>query len=549
MDFQTWIQGGGHKMKYNITQYDKDLVTQNVTHYQYKLLVINSANTVVDELSVLKAIGSYSIDSNSEIRRTTSFTMYLDNLYEDYSIERKLYEWIGFSFELKIGIYSIRDDDYVWYDCGYYLITEGNTLYNSTENSITIALSDWYSMLNGTRNGQIGGAPTISILNKDQNGNPVTIKQAVENVLKAETAFENYVVDDIGEFYGMPQNNSDYEQYRVANPLWNQLPYDLKYEAGCTVGNILSEINDLYPNCQMYFDIYGNFCFDMIPSCEHDPIVLDNSYIQEILVADNTESASYDIQSIKNVTEVFGSNYDIDRYSENCSTSNNIYTISIDEYNTYSSSDVIAFIPNTSNIQNMHIKINSLDAIPLYLEYTTEYVEAGIFEVGKTYVFQIKKNNGEYVAYYLGQYQPHALCVLTSNASDGVYTKAYFANKYNCNESNIVFRVEEDSPFTVQKLGEILDVKSGDEFENILSDSVAMENAIYYNKKASSINDTVTITTKMIPFLDVNMKVEYKKQQEDKLNYYIIKSISNDASAEALLSHITMCRFYPLYYI
>ena len=300
-------------MKYNITQYDKDLLLQSEIQYKYKLLVLSKNKQIIDELTSLQTIGSYSIDSSSSIRRTTSFTMYLDNSYKDYSVEQKLYEWIGYNFKLQIGIFSIRDDDYKWFDCGYYLITEGNTSYNASENSITTSLSDWYSKLDGTRNGQIGGAPTISIPNIDDSGNPVTIKQTTEMILKGETDITEYIVDDIGEFYGIPQNNPDYIQYRKDNPLWNQLPYDLEYEAGCNVGDILSEINDLYPNCQMYFDTYGNFCFNMIPSCEYDPLMLDDSYIQSILVSDNTESVSYDIKSIKNVTEIFGSSYEIDR--------------------------------------------------------------------------------------------------------------------------------------------------------------------------------------------------------------------------------------------
>ena len=533
-------------MKYNITQYDKDLLLQSEIQYKYKLLVLNNNKQVIDELTSLQTIGSYSIDSSSSIRRTTSFTMYLDNSYKDYSVEQKLYEWIGYNFKLQIGIFSIRDDNYKWFDCGYYLITEGNTSYNASENSITTSLSDWYSKLDGTRNGQIGGAPTISIPNIDDSGNPVTIKQTTEMILKGETDITEYIVDDIGEFYGIPQNNPDYIQYRKDNPLWNQLPYDLEYEAGCNVGDILSEINDLYPNCQMYFDTYGNFCFNMIPSCEYDPLMLDDSYIQSILVSDNTESVSYDIKSIKNVTEIFGSSYEIDRYSDVCTTSTNIYTLSIDSYNSYYAGDMIAFIPNTTNIQNMKIRINALDPIPIYYEYTTNYISDTLLEANKTYVIQIKKVNGEYVAYYLGQFQPHALCVLTNDANDSKYTKAYFAEKYNCNKENIVLRVEQNSPFSVQKLGELLDVKNGNEYDNILSDSVALENAIYLNRKSSSMNDTVTISVAMIPFLDVNTKVEYRKQQETESHEYIIDSITNDT--ESMTSNIVMHRFYPLYY-
>ncbi len=534
-------------MKYNITERDKSLIQQSEIDYKYRIYVVNNNKNIVDELSLINSIGTYTIDADSDIRRTASFVIYLDSYYKANSMEQKLYNWIGYSFMLQIGIYSIRDDDYIWYDCGYYLITSANTSYNAIENSISTSLSDWYARLNGTRNGQIGGAPTITIPNEDENGNPVTIKQATEGLLKDETDIKDYIVDDIGEFSGMPQNNPDYVQYRKDNPLWNQLPYDLEYEAGCTVGDIFSEIKDLYPNNQMYFDTYGNFCFNRIPSCEYDPVTLDNSFLQKVLLSDDSENVSYDIENIKNITEVFGQTYDVDRYSTSCSASTNIYTLSLNDYGSYSSGDVIAFIPDTSNIANMKIKINSLSAIPLYYEYTTNYIDEGLLKPGKTYVFQIKKVHGEHVAYFLGQYQPHALCVLTNSAGDSKYTKSYFAKKYNCDENNITLRVEEDSPFTVQKLGEILDVKSGDEFDNILSDSVAIENTIFYNRKSSSVNETITISTKMIPFLDVNLKVEYKKQQEEQSKQYVIKSISNDT--DSMTSQITMTRFYPLYYL
>ena len=533
-------------MKYNITQQDKNLLLQNSLDYKYKLLVLNNNGNILDELDCIMSIGTYTIESESYVRRATSLILFLDDSYQSMSVESKIYDWIGLNFELQIGIYSIRNDDYVWYKCGNYLITDGGTNYDATNNSISISLSDNFAKLNGTRNGQIGGAPTIEIPNVDADGNIITIKQTTEGILKSETDIKNYIIDDIGQFYGMPQNNTNYIQYRKDNPTWNQLPYDLEYEAGCTVGTIFTEINELYPNCQMYFDLYNNFCFNMIPSCQYEPISLDNDFLQEILVSDNSESVTYNIQDIKNVTEVFGANYDIDRCSEKCTSSTNIYTITLDSYEGYSSGDMIAFTPNTTNIANMKIRINSLGTLPLYYEYTTNYIDKNLLVQGKMYVIQIKKVNGNFLAYYLGQYQPHALCVLTNNANDTKYTKEYFSKKYNCDVRNITLRVEENSPFAIQKIGEVLDVKTGEEFENIISDSVALENAIYYNRKSTTINDTVTITTKMIPFLDVNLKVEYKKQQDNEVKQYVIKSISNDT--ESYTSSITMYRFYPLYY-
>lgn len=532
-------------MKYNITEYDKNLLLQPTVEYKCKLLIVDNDKNILDELTGVSSIGSYSIDSESDIRRTTSFVLLLDSNFKDSSIEKKLFSWIGYNFKKQIGIYSMRDDDYKWFDCGYYLITEANTSYNATDNTLSINLSDWYSKLNGTRNGQIGGAPIISIPNEDDNGDPVTIKNVTEVILR-DAGISDYIIDDIGEFYGMPQNNPDYQEHRNNNPLWNQLPYDLEYNVGCTFGEILDEIKNLYPNCQMYFDIYGYFCFNMIPSCEYDPVTLSNDYIQEILLAEDSESVAYDIENIKNVTEVFGQSYEIDRYSTECSSVGNSYILTLENYEDYSAGDMIAFIPDIVNTDNMTIKINTLDSLPLYYEFTTDYIQANTLEANKTYVLQIRMTTNGLVCYYLGQYQPHALCVLTNNADDNIYTKSYFASKYNCDEKNIILRVEEESPFVVQKLGEVLDVRTGEHFDNILSDSVAVENAIYYNKQTSTVNDTVTISTKMIPFLDTNVKIEYKKQQENNVTNYIVKSINNDA--ESCTSQITMYRFYPLYY-
>ncbi len=531
----------------HITQYDKNLLLQPEVSYKFRLLVLNRDKQVIDELTGLQMVGSWSVDSESDIRRTASFTMFLDHSFRQSSVEEKLSSWIGCSFLLQTGIYDIRNDCYFWYNCGYYLITEANTVYHAAENSVSATLSDWYAKLDGTRNGQIGGAPVISIPNTDENGNPVAIRQAVETLLKTQTDITDYIVDNIGQFYGMPENNENYEEYRLKFPDWNRLPYDLEFEAGCTVGDIFSEIRNLYPNCQMYFDVRGIFRFQMIPSLTHDTAVLDHTFLQEILIGNDAESAAYDMEQIKNVTEVFGANYEIDRFSTECASSTNLYTISLEDYSAYRFGDLIAFIPDTDNLINPKLRINGLDPLPLYQEYTEEFLEAGRLTAGKACVIRIKYVNGSFAAFYLGRYQPHALCVLTGRDDDPNYTKAYFSQKYNCDESNIVFRVEPYSPFTVQKLGELLDVKSGGVFDNINSDSAAVQNAVYYNQKSSSFNDTVTIRTKMIPFLDVNRKVEYKKQQDNEIHPYVVKFVEHHT--DSFTSTIVMYRFYPLYYL
>ena len=147
----------------------------------------------------------------------------------------------------------------------------------------------------------------------------------------------------------MDMYNPDYLEYREGNPNWNQLPYDLEYNVGCHVADILVDIRDLYPNCEMYYDIFTNFCFNMIPSCDNETIVCDNEFLQEILVAESSESVTYDISSIKNITEVFGKTYDIDTFCEKCSYSSNVYTLTLDKYETYENNQIISFTAPASN--------------------------------------------------------------------------------------------------------------------------------------------------------------------------------------------------------
>ena len=121
----------------------------------------------------------------------------------------------------------------------------------------------------------------------------------------------------------------------------------------------------------------------------------------------------------------------------------------------------------------------------------------------------------------------------------------YFAEKFNCLEKNIAFVEVKNSPFSIQRLGIILDSKTGDEYESILSDSVALDNAKYIIYKSSVWSDVVTINTKMLPWLDVNIKVEYKKQQENDTYIYMVKKVSHNFESGS--STITMYRFSSLY--
>lgn len=534
-------------MQYVITELDKTLIEQRDTKRKIRITILSPEKKTLGVLTGVPQIGGFTIDAESDIRRTTSLDIKLDDFYND--IESTIESYLNLDFLVEVGIYNgmynEQGNDYVYYRMGVLCITTANTSYDAVTNILSINLSDGFAKLDNTRNGQVGGAPTITIP-VEYDGEKNTLKSAMLHVIKSETNIKDYIIDDIGEYYGMPQNNEDYLEYREKNPLWNVIPYDLEFAAGNAVAELLLEIRDLYPNCQLYFDIYNNLCFDMIPSNSKAPVMLSNDYLQSILLAEGSEDVQYDLSAIKNVVEVFGKMYDVDRFCETSSFASNAYKLTLDDFTSYQGYEMIAFTASASNGATTYVNINNLGNIPLYKEYTTEQISAASIAKDDMVAIKVMKDlDGSYFAYYLGQYQPHALCVLTSDINDPVYTKAYFAERYNCLEKNIAFVEVKNSPFSIQRLGIVLDSKTGDEYDNIISDSVALDNAKYLIYKSSVWSDVVTINTKLIPWLDVNIKVEYKKQQENDTYIYMIKSIEHDFGNGS--SSITMYRFSSLY--
>lgn len=525
---------------YSITEQDKQILLQPQLNFQYRFTIRNDSGNILDTVNDIIP-ESHTISSEDNIRRKISISYY--NIKD---VEKWLNLYMRLNFVFEIGVFSYFKGDYVWYPCGTYIMTDSSTVYDSMNNVLSTTLEDWFAKMDGTCNGQIGGATSIVIEQKDSNGNITTIQKALRNFIVSEGITDKIIIEDIGEFYGIQSTNpTGYDKYRKNNPDWNKMPYDLEFSAGDTQADVVSEITELYPNVQAYFDVYNNFCCNMIPSCQNDSIILDNDFIQRILISDSSENTTYSLSEIKNVTEVFGKSYDIDRNAdENCSIYSNIFNLNIEKYDEYAEYEIITFKPKATNIENPMININSYGNIPIYQEYTSTPIPIGTIKANEVNTIMIRKQNERFISYYLGQFQPHGLCVLTGDLNDKKYTKKYFEEKYNC--KNVVLRLESESPYTIQKIGEILDVKSGDEFDNIKSNSVAEQNAIYFNRKSSSMNDTVEISTILIPWLDVNQKVEYKKANSTETNQYIIKNISHDLSSD--ISTITLQRFYPLYY-
>ena len=549
-----------------ITQEDLLIVLQQSAAPQTMKLnieVLDVDQRIIGKIECGLVSGSMSVNGESDIRRTANFVVQ-PTLTEHIKLTETSLLWLNRDIRISVGLYNARTGQYKYYPFGYYVYTDTSGAYDAATNNLTVNCSDFMKKLDGTKNGQLG--PLIisypAYKENEETGEVIEhniIRNAVIETLEKLARITNHRIDDIGEYKAMPDYNDDWQKYREENvSTWNAIPYDQEFSAGCSVLSILTAFRDLYPNYEMFFNMENNtFICQLKPMCYEDDIFLDNAFLQRVLISENT---SVDMTTVRNICEVWGQVIEVDFYSEGGSYSNNTYAFTIAGYNAgYCNGDVIGLKIPSANQSDALININNFGTIGLYNEANERPIQADELKSDNVYAFKIKKSRIDkqdvFKAYLLGQYQVHAINVLTNGkksgqfvtGSDGkeyeLYSKEYFQKFYNC--ECVDMTVIEDSPFAVEKLGEIPDIKVSGEYENITSDNLAADRAKWENWKNCRLTDNITITTALLPFLDVNKKVSYKPSDSDIERQYIISSISHDFSGYT--TTITMYRFYPLY--
>lgn len=547
-----------------ITQEDLLIVLEHSSnsYLKLKIEVLDYEGKIIGNLECGIQSGSMSINGEADVRRTANFVVQ-PTLKEKIKLTENSLLWLNKDIRISVGLYNPRMRQYKYYPLGCYIYTDTSGSYDATTNNLSINCADFMKKLDGTKNGQLGSLIiSFPAYQEDEETGEVIeyniIRNAVIETLEKLARITNHRIDDIGEYKALPEYNNAWEKYREENITWNTIPYDQEFSAGCSVLSILTTFRDLYPNYEMFFSMEENtFVCQLKPMCYEDDIYIDNSFLQRVLIS---ESTTVDMITVRNICEVWGQVIEADFYNEECSYSNNIYSSTIAGYEKgYYNGDIIALKIPSTNQAEAKLNINKFGAIPILHEANEEPIKADELKKNEVYAFKIKKKRVDEQdivnAYLLGQWQVHAINVLTNGkksdkfvtSSDGeeyeLFSKDYFQKFYNC--ERVDFTIIENSPFTVEKLGEIPDIKVSGEFDNITSNDLAADRAKWENWKNCRLTDNITITTALLPFLDVNKKVSYKRSDSDKEHQYIISSISHDFSG--FTTTITMYRFYPLY--
>lgn len=472
------------------SQYTTSLQTLRNLHVRIDLLDFNFF--VVNDIEGNAIDGSVAINATSDIRRTCNISFTVTD--SSFDIKAGGQVWLDKYIQLYIGIDDVRTQQITWTNLGIFLINEPSYIYDSTTKTMSFQCVDLMAKLTGLRNGEIVGIGSEGYTLIPAGSN---VREAIVSIIK-NCGFNRYYVSECTNVDGIIQ----------------EVPYDMKFQQGTTWYEILEELSNILPNYQIYFDVDGVFRYEPIPSGENDSIMMDETLWKENVIS---ESINISFNDVKNFVEVWGRVHETDYYSDTTATliSNNIIQptwtglIQLDDY-------VITALSLSQEVTNESgIYISFLNRM-LFIK---DFNENNITYLPKDeYLVFAYSEKGYWL--YLGGAQAHAI-------------------------------FEDDnpeSPFYVgSTIGTIPIVLSGEDYENIISDDLALERAKFEIYNRCRLNDSINLTTVPIYWADVNWKVSYTPLSgEREKAEYMIKSINIPLSTNGTQT-FNLIRFYPFY--
>lgn len=532
---------------FNISQNDIDLLHKDL-HPRLKAYLLDSDNHIVDELEGYITEGNGSEDCTSDIRRTCNFIVHsYDSTYDIGEFNRI---WLNNRVRIDIGLEDFSGITY--YTKGIYLFDNCSYAYSGSTRDISFSCSDLVTTLDGTHGGTLDGESFLiegcvyDAETDTWSGND--IKKCIEDLL-IQNGIKEFRVDSIGQVSCLQGKSTNWKQNRIDtgtsqavadlaekngfddltsdNGTWHMIPYDLEFDAGLTLWEVFTKIRDLYPGYEMFFDKDGMFVFQLIPTCEHDDILLDATQFEGLVIK---EDSNLDFTTVKNATRVYGESIEYDYCTTNTSVSGNNVVANIPTF-IYTNNVVIGIeFPKLSNsmltkeasltidgetypITERKAIVEIKDNLPVN---TIVYNPMKYSALNKDDVYCFKYMSSKKIWVYAGMYQIQGYC-----------------------EDN-----HPDSPFAIDKIGYRLQVLSGGEYDDITTSTLAQERAEYENWLAGRLQDSMTLEMVFVPFLETNKKVQYRKLANGSTDYYIVKNISYSFTGGTMT--ITMSKFYEL---
>lgn len=470
-------------MPLNINQEDFNVVKQPFINKYLKLNVLNFNLSVVNEISGNLISFDVSVNADSDLRRSCSVSFVVTD--SSFEPEPGSQVWLNNFIQPYVGYENIYTGEVQWYNQGIYLINTPTYFYDATNNTLSFQGLDLMSKLTGVRNGALPGVPTIIPQGS-------SVREAMIAAIKL-AGFTKYVVNECTNTDGSIQ----------------AVPYDIQVNQGGYVFDIIKQLRDILPNYQVYFDVNGVFHYDQIPSGDNDPVLIDDTLWNDVNMSDNITT---DFESVKNYIEVYGKSHTVNYFPSATSVSGGTLNLTIAGY-TETAGNMIGFVPTTNIVTSTYIKVNNGTARKL-----VDSAGNGIKNLDKdVYYVAVYQSNNTYL--FLGHQQAQAV------ATDD----------------------NPESPFYVDgSVGIIRQVLSGGDYDNIMSDELALQRAkleIYWKCR---LNDSIALTCIPIPWVDVNILVSHAPKNSSKQKKYMVKSF-NASYGDNTTMTINAISYYAYY--
>lgn len=465
---------------FNITSTQFQTALQNIQSRYIRLELLNYQFQTVDSLEGIATGGSISIDANSDVRRTGTVSLIVTS--SSFDVQPGGQIWLDKYIRVWVGTTSIFTGEIEYTNCGIFIIDAPSYQYNPSTNTLTLSLLDLMAKLTGVRNGYLPGTPVV--LSAGEN-----IRQAIIDTL-ALGGFTKYVVEEA--------------------PSPGTIPNDLEFSQGATVYDLLSGLRDIYPSYEIFFDVDGVFYYKPIPTGEGDPVYVDDTLWSNIVTEENI---SVDFQNVKNVIEVYGRTHDPAHFSTTTTVSGTTIQLTIDDVTEYTKDMIYGFtLTDNPGYTGYSLQINSLTSYPILMSDGVTVADIPA-ESGEVYFcVQFK---GTYWN-YLGHLQAYG-----------------YAEDDN-----------PQSPFYINgTVGKIRLPLYGGEYENCYSDNLAQQRAEFELWLHTNMNNTIQLNCTVVPWMNVNILVQYTSFRTKQTNQYIIKSINFGLSPSDTMT-VSMIQFY-----
>lgn len=573
------------------TQTEYNLSKQVMRILHFRLVLLNYQFQEVGEITgdAIEA-PSFAIDANSDVRRTCSISITPRDSSFDIRQGSKI--WLDKYIQVYVGQDDLRTGETTYTNMGIYLIDNPQRVYSVTENKLTIQGIDLMAKMTGLRNGNLTGVPyfipqgsnirtsiiacleiagftkyvvdecsidTPNDINIDVGGTIYDILSALRDIMPNYQIYfdvngvfhynlipsgknEQIMVDD--DIWNMNildyQKSTDYDSLKNSITVIGQT-HDIKNYGGqaSTSGDTYSISLSGLSNLSRYSKVGFNTSVDLGQSKKLQVTLKNTKVSSSGEITTETKTIKYPIRNEDGTVPTFTNTdtyyvlklaYTEDHWEfatvqsvtdpKRAIISEDTYIVSDSSVTALTDGMTYTFKTPTTGCDDVYLpyfQINSLKRLEIQntvklrndTTYTLKYYNASTYEQQKYFQFM------------------------------GEVTPMGTAKELNPN-----------SPFYVNgSVGEIRQVFSGGEYDNIYTTDLAVERAKWELYTRCRLQDSVTVNCIPIYWLDVNWLVEItlpNKYGTEEKEQYIIKSITINSGNGATMA-VQMQKYYPYY--